>query len=648
MKKIILLISGISLVLIESLTAQVPLSQIEGFLELYMPNDTTSLYMGRNAGQKTTASFLRKNVFAGNNAGKENISGNDNVFIGNIAGEKNTTGNFNVFIGESAGTNNKSGGDNVFIGDGAGFDNVNGYYNVYVGYSAGGSDSNGQHNTYVGHNAGNRGDSTRNNSFFGVEAGGEVEGDCNIYMGAYAGSDAQDGDYNTVVGYYAGEENSGEENTFIGSYAGEDNKGSENTFVGYEAGEENEGRQNVFVGNLSGHRTTGGFNTFIGYESGFSNLDGGANTFIGFRAGRSNIEGGSNVFFGNSAGYSHERGNGQVFLGPNAGVSDINGSSSVVIGTGTAAFDTSIQRSVYIGAGAGQLSNSSNADGRSGNIFIGHFAGVDQTASNRLFIANSAGDSTEALIYGEFDGAGKLRVNGDLHIAANAASGNSRVFMKGIGGQLNEVIRYDGDENDVVMGSVTGAGGKLYLRSDGVTRMAIIENGNVGIGTTNPARELDVAGDISVDGSVYFTNITAGSSTTDLRLDPMGKIVLSSSDIRLKKNISTIPNALSKVLRLRGVQYLWKQDEAAGIQLGVIAQEVKEVVPELVNEANGLYGVDYSETAGLFIEAIKEQQELIEGQQDEIAALKHLLDKAINEIQVIKSGLSQADQTSED
>jgi len=590
MKKIILLISGISLVLIESLTAQVPLSQIEGFLELYMPNDTTSLYMGRNAGQKTTASFLRKNVFAGNNAGKENISGNDNVFIGNIAGEKNTTGNFNVFIGESAGTNNKSGGDNVFIGDGAGFDNVNGYYNVYVGYSAGGSDSNGQHNTYVGHNAGNRGDSTRNNSFFGVEAGGEVEGDCNIYMGAYAGSDAQDGDYNTVVGYYAGEENSGEENTFIGSYAGEDNKGSENTFVGYEAGEENEGRQNVFVGNLSGHRTTGGFNTFIGYESGFSNLDGGANTFIGFRAGRSNIEGGSNVFFGNSAGYSHERGNGQVFLGPNAGVSDINGSSSVVIGTGTAAFDTSIQRSVYIGAGAGQLSNSSNADGRSGNIFIGHFAGVDQTASNRLFIANSAGDSTEALIYGEFDGAGK----------------------------------------------------------DGVTRMAIIENGNVGIGTTNPARELDVAGDISVDGSVYFTNITAGSSTTDLRLDPMGKIVLSSSDIRLKKNISTIPNALSKVLRLRGVQYLWKQDEAAGIQLGVIAQEVKEVVPELVNEANGLYGVDYSETAGLFIEAIKEQQELIEGQQDEIAALKHLLDKAINEIQVIKSGLSQVDQTSED
>jgi|GEM_PF-6451585 len=144
----------LSMLNLDSLMAQVPLSQVEGFLEVYLPQDTSSMYVGWKSGQKLTSNSERYNVFMGSNAGRENISGRDNVFIGHISGAENTTGSFNVFIGESAGLNNKGGGDNVFIGDGAGLSNINGGDNVYIGYSAGISNATGQDNTFIGEQAG--------------------------------------------------------------------------------------------------------------------------------------------------------------------------------------------------------------------------------------------------------------------------------------------------------------------------------------------------------------------------------------------------------------------------------------------------------------------------------------------------------------
>ncbi len=87
------------------------------------------------------------------------------------------------------------------------------------------------------------------------------------------------------------------------------------------------------------------------------------------------------------------------------------------------------------------------------------------------------------------------------------------------------------------------------------------------------------------------------------------------SDIRLKEEVVTIPNALEKVTKLRGVEYTRKSTKVR--EIGVIAQEVKEVVPELVSiidertEANGegledLHVMKYQNTVGLLIEAIKE------------------------------------------
>ncbi len=91
-----------------------------------------------------------------------------------------------------------------------------------------------------------------------------------------------------------------------------------------------------------------------------------------------------------------------------------------------------------------------------------------------------------------------------------------------------------------------------------------------------------------------------------------------SSSIKAKANIETLDGALDDVTQLRGVSYDWKPDSGGeGRDLGLIAEEVAEVVPEAVTfDENGEpIGLRYGHMVGLLVEAVKEQQLLIEEQQ---------------------------------
>ena len=80
---------------------------------------------------------------------------------------------------------------------------------------------------------------------------------------------------------------------------------------------------------------------------------------------------------------------------------------------------------------------------------------------------------------------------------------------------------------------------------------------------------------------------------------------LSFSDSTLKDNVETIPNALEKIESLRGVHFTWKDTNQA--QMGVIAQELEQVYPELVHETEeGVKMVEYSSLIGVLIEAVKD------------------------------------------
>ena len=78
------------------------------------------------------------------------------------------------------------------------------------------------------------------------------------------------------------------------------------------------------------------------------------------------------------------------------------------------------------------------------------------------------------------------------------------------------------------------------------------------------------------------------------------------SDMRLKENIHDLSNSLEKICAIRGVEYNWKADEEKKLHSGVIAQEVKESIPEAVNTDNEeQYSVNYNAIIGHLIEAVK-------------------------------------------
>ncbi|MCF8278032.1 MAG: tail fiber domain-containing protein [Flavobacteriales bacterium] len=172
-------------------------------------------------------------------------------------------------------------------------------------------------------------------------------------------------------------------------------------------------------------------------------------------------------------------------------------------------------------------------------------------------------------------------------------------------------------------------------------RMTIQSDGNVGIGDQTPDAKLDV------DAASGNLLILAQTGTTKAIVDINGNLTITGkfnsngiqevSDARYKKNIEKLNGALSKVMRIEGVTYNWRQDEfperAFGprTEIGFIAQELEKIYPELVNtNTDGYKSVQYSHMVPVLLEAMKEQQQLIETLMANVSTLNSDL-KASNE-----------------
>ena len=144
--------------------------------------------------------------------------------------------------------------------------------------------------------------------------------------------------------------------------------------------------------------------------------------------------------------------------------------------------------------------------------------------------------------------------------------------------------------------------------------------GNVGIGTTNPGVTLDVNGQIRSVGAC------------------------GASDLRWKENIATLDDPLEKISRLRGVEFDWKRKDfkennfPEGRQIGMIAQEVEKEFPQLVTtDGKGYKAVAYDRFTAVLLEAIKSQQEEIQGLKKE---LKSENDTLKSKIEVLEARLN--------
>lgn len=238
--------------LTSSLRAQISITQIEGFLELAHQDDTTSVYVGYDAGQRTITQNEQGNVFMGFRAGMQNTSGTNNSFVGRSAGSSNLSGERNTFTGYFTGTQNISGDNNSFYGASSGFSN----------------------------SIGNR------NSFFGAFSGQRNQGENNSFFGAGAGSFSTSGSFNCFFGDDSGRVTKSSANSFFGSSSGRNNDtGSGNVFIGESSGSLNvTGNSNSFVGIASGLNATGSNNSFFGVLSG-ARITGDNNIAIGAQAG---------------------------------------------------------------------------------------------------------------------------------------------------------------------------------------------------------------------------------------------------------------------------------------------------------------------------------------------------------------------------
>jgi hypothetical protein len=202
--------------------------------------------------------------------------------------------------------------------------------------------------------------------------------------------------------------------------------------------------------------------------------------------------------------------------------------------------------------------------------------------------------------------------------SVGGGSANAILYQAAVG---NTTFTSVGTQGQLLMAGVGGVpiwAAQTALRIANTQITGLITNaqlaGPVGATITNetanstthyPLFSATISGTLS-DVDVSSTKLTYVPSTGTLS----STVITSTSDEKLKTNISTIQNPIDTIKQLRGVEYNWKDNGQKS--MGVIAQEVEKTLPYLVVESNDGKSVMYQNMIGLLIEAIKEQQKQID------------------------------------
>lgn len=283
------------------------------------------------------------------------------------------------------------------------------------------------------------------------------------------------------------------------------------------------------------------------------------------------------------------------------------------VGIGTTGFDTYVPEKLLVDAGTTSYNGTYNAMTPINGIgFTNGYLQIQ--VQNRCYGNYSSSDLVAAS-----DGtrAGTVPYNTDTHYVDFGI--NSSGYTNSNSNILNQpytAYLYSTTPQDFYIGNGYYNRDIIFFTNYGPTNSSNTADGfeimrlkggttqQVTIGTPTP----NGTNRLTISGATYSSgNITSGGTM-------YASAFTVSSDARLKKNIQPLSYGLNEVLRLDPKSYNWKESTDSAVQLGLIAQEVQKVMPELVsqNESSNTLSLNYTELVPVLINAVKELQAQID------------------------------------
>ncbi|MFC2138060.1 tail fiber domain-containing protein [Bacteroidota bacterium] len=553
---------------------------------------------------------------------------------------------------------------------------ANAHNNIGMGSSALGQLKEGMGNTAIGHfSLSNMEGEYSFNTAIGFAAGNGIRGNNNVLIGNQAGYDQEDGDNRLIIQSVLGDGSPslpliyGEFDNQLVKINGKlevndslvfnnhsikiSGFGEEpsvlkysNILLGFHAGRDLEfaSSNNIAIGNKALQNNNEGIgNTAIGYEA-LSNIEGSQsyNTALGYHSG-ANVYGRNNVLIGCNAGFGIDpNGDNRLIIQSYTGEGEplppliygefdrkllqVNG--SLVVNK-----NLSVENSITVENGI-----TGNLNGNANTATTANYANTASSASKwsktiQLRLTGRVSGSVN------FDGSSDVTINTNISETDPQVGTIGKDYVPCWNGSTLVTGSIQDYEGDVGIGVKPNPSYRLNVNGSGYSGIyatgSIVAIEGIASGSQGVATGVKGKGWCGVEGEGYYgivgrTNgIYAGYFYGDVMINGT---IYPSSDIRLKKNIEPLENSLAKIMEIQGVTYNWRTEEfkdrgfTNDTQIGLIAQEVETVLPELISEDHdGYKAISYSNLTAVLVEAIKEQQTVIETQQEEIESIKKQL-----------------------
>lgn len=439
-----------------------------------------------------------------------------------------------------------------------------------------------------------------NNTSFGARAGSGLTGNTND---------------NTFIGYFSGISNSvGNFNTFLGSECGHNNvKGHYNVYSGFEAGYTGiANSQNVISGYQAGYSIGGSSyqfggdnHVFIGFKAGFNSGSGdiegvcASNTFVGSESGILNSIGGNNAFLGARSGLNNDIGFHNTFIGAISGTTNIKGAKNTALGYQADFVSANLNNASAIGAEAKVAGNNEMILGNN-DVSVGVGMSGVNILNAKLEVFNDLTINTAQRAAGYFHTDGTTGANETHGIYVRNTSSNSN---RAIGAKIMNFNTCNASYGIMTQGT-GGANYNIGITASTLTgSTSSINYGVVGVANTFPG--ILLPGGIENYGG-YFISSGTGSGTnygvfaeasnaannwavwSNGNQFSVTNNFWSTSDAQFKNSIKPLENALDRINKLSPKSYLYNVENPYGFnfpkgqQMGLIAQELELVFPELV------------------------------------------------------------------